>query len=223
MKQTIIKDIGHLLKEWDWEKNSNDGLFPDQISFGSTKKVWWKCSLDHSWQASPNNRSKGQGCPVCAGRKIQVGYNDLKTQLPELAKEWDNTKNNGLSPEDVTAHSHKLVWWKCSVCGHEWKTSISNRAAGKGCPVCALEKQAKTKIENIIRFKGSFAEKYPELLSEWDYEKNTVSPYHVTSNSTLRVWWKCPVCSRSWMTSVYYRTIRKSGCPACQNKTGYGG
>lgn len=219
MKQTIIKDIGHLLKEWDWEKNSNDGLFPDQISFGSTKKVWWKCSLDHSWQASPNNRSKGQGCPVCAGRKIQVGYNDLKTQLPELAKEWDNTKNNGLSPEDVTAHSHKLVWWKCSVCGHEWKTSISNRAAGKGCPVCALEKQAKTKIENIIRFKGSFAEKYPELLSEWDYEKNTVSPYHVTSNSTLRVWWKCPVCSHSWMTSVYYRTIRKSGCPACQNKT----
>lgn len=105
MKRTTIKDIGHLLNEWDWEKNSNDGLFPDQISFGSTKKVWWKCSLDHSWQASPNNRSKGQGCPVCAGRKIQVGYNDLKTQLPELAKEWDSTKNNGLSPEDVTAHS----------------------------------------------------------------------------------------------------------------------
>ena len=34
---------------------------------GIAKKVWWKCDKrdDHEWNASPNSRSKGSGCPFC--------------------------------------------------------------------------------------------------------------------------------------------------------------
>ena len=30
-----------LAKEWDYDKNAP--LTPDAITFGSAKKVWWKC------------------------------------------------------------------------------------------------------------------------------------------------------------------------------------
>ena len=218
MAKIYVESIENLLVDWDYEKNSRDGYFPNKITFGSTIKVWWKCKHGHSWQASPNNRSKGQGCPVCSGKKILVGYNDLRTLLPDVAAEWHPEKNMGLTPEDVTHGSHKLIWWKCSVCQHEWKTSVSNRAAGKGCPACALQKQGKSKVENIIKAAGSFFDHHPELLDEWDYERNNISPEGTTANSTMRVWWKCRTCGYSWRTSVYHRTIRNSGCPYCKNK-----
>lgn len=163
-----------LISEWDWEKNKKLRIEPDKITYGSIKKVYWKCALGHEWIASPNNRSKGQGCPVCSGRKVDVGFNDLQSQYPEIAKEWHPILNDKLLPTQVTSGSSKSVWWKCSKCGNEWKTSISNRKAGKGCPVCGKIKQGLKKEKNIIALNGSFADNYPELLSEWDYDKNSI-------------------------------------------------
>ncbi|MBO5712596.1 MAG: zinc-ribbon domain-containing protein, partial [Clostridia bacterium] len=53
------------------------------------------------------------------------------------ASEWHSTENGVLTPKDVTAGSDKIVWWLCKNCGHEWKTHVCNRKAGKGCPQCA--------------------------------------------------------------------------------------
>ena len=50
--------------------------------------------------------------------KLVVGENDLQTVHPELAKEWDYSKNGELTPEKVTFSSSKKVWWK-GKCGHE--------------------------------------------------------------------------------------------------------
>ena len=45
---------------------------------------------------------------------------------PELAKEWHPTKNESLTPNDVTPGSKKRVWWKCDKgLDHEWITSVS--------------------------------------------------------------------------------------------------
>ena len=48
------------------------------ISYGSTKKVLWKCNLGHIYEAAPNHRtSSNTGCPYCANKKILKGYNDV--------------------------------------------------------------------------------------------------------------------------------------------------
>ena len=44
-----------IAQEWDY--NLNKGVLPEQISFGSGKKVWWKCNKGHKWQASVNRRT----------------------------------------------------------------------------------------------------------------------------------------------------------------------
>lgn len=78
-----------LLKEWDYSKNI---ITPKEIKAGSGTKVWWKCSLGHSWSASPNHRTKGRGCPICANKVVLLGYNDLTTLKPNIASEWDYEK-----------------------------------------------------------------------------------------------------------------------------------
>ncbi|MBQ9756227.1 MAG: zinc-ribbon domain-containing protein, partial [Clostridia bacterium] len=58
-----------------------------------------------------------------------MGYNDLSTLNPVLAKEWNHERNGVLKPENVLPNSDKKVWWKCDK-GHEWQATISNRNKG---------------------------------------------------------------------------------------------
>ena len=217
-KKNYIINNKRLISEWDWEKNSEIGLQPDRLTVGSDKKAYWVCEKGHSWQATIANRDKGQGCPYCAGKRVLCGFNDLATVSPEVAIEWNHKRNQNIKPSDVTKGSSKRVWWICSECGHEWQTSVANRVKGTGCPICSKRKQGKKKVENIIKNEGSFADNYPELLADWDYKKNKVSPYCITSKSRELVWWKCHVCGYEWEVEVSYRTVRKHRCPSCANK-----
>ena len=56
-----------LAKEWNYEKNK--GITPKEVMPNSHKKVWWKCSEGHEWEAVIGNRNKGNGCPYCASYK----------------------------------------------------------------------------------------------------------------------------------------------------------
>lgn len=139
-EKKYVSNNEQLMAEWNWEKNSN--LRPETFGVNSHKKVWWKCNRVHEWQAIIADRSKGKGCPYCAGRYAIKGENDLQTVNSVLAKEWNYEKNNGLTPADVMPSSHKKVWWRCSK-GHEWQTSIADRNRGRGCLQCARAKDNK--------------------------------------------------------------------------------
>jgi len=58
----------------EWHQSLNKELKPEEFTFGSSKKVWWKCPMgdDHEWKTSINNRTKpkGTGCPFCLGGVI---------------------------------------------------------------------------------------------------------------------------------------------------------
>lgn len=56
-----------LLSSWDYEKNRD--ISPEDFSAGSNRKVWWKCEYGHSWKSYIHNRTKGVGCPYCAGKE----------------------------------------------------------------------------------------------------------------------------------------------------------
>ena len=144
--QTCFPEIA---AEWNEEKNGD--FTPDQVMSGSNKKVWWKCSLGHEWQACVHSRTGKDktGCPYCAGKILIPGQNDLQTWFPDIAAEWNFEKNGGLTPCQVMPGSHQKVWWKCSL-GHEWQAKISNRTSSlhTGCPCC---KKTKTRIVTAER------------------------------------------------------------------------
>ncbi len=200
-----------------WDNEKNGSLTPYEFYPQSNVKVWWKCDqCGYEWKASIGSISHGHGCPACAGRIPQAGINDLETKHPEITKEW-SSKNNK-EPSAYLPNSVEKVWWKCSICGNEWKASINNRVSnGSGCPQCALKRQGKKNRENRIKERGSFASNNPELLVEWDFEKNATicEPERILSSSHIRVWWKCKKCGHEWMAFVYSRSSGR-GCPSCK-------
>lgn len=205
-----------LLKEWDYEKNDTIGIYPNQITRGSNKKVWWKCGQEHSWQNTVNartNASGGHDCPYCVGQRAVKGVNDLATTNPELLKEWDFEKNTDIDISDVKAGSNRMVWWKCLDCGYSYKGKINIRVySGKQfCPLCH------NKV--VVVGKNDLFTQYPELKQEWDYEKNVgLDPATLHGGSIKKVWWKCKTCHGSWETPVDAHASQGYGCPYCARK-----
>lgn len=196
-----------LVQEWDWEKNI--GYQPDAVAHTSQLQVWWRCEKGHSWKTTVNKRAcRKQGCPYCSGIKVLAGFNDLETTMPELAAQWDHEKNGDLTPADVMAGTDRKVWWRCRE-GHSWEAMIYSRKNGNGCPYCAGN--------ILVKGKNDLATADPDLLLEWDYEKNReVRPDSIAANSTAVVWWKCRN-GHGWKAAVYSRHAGK-GCPYCANR-----
>ena len=126
-----------IAKEWDRE--ANGAMAPERTAPCSNQKVFWRCPTGHSYAMRVALRTKrGCGCPICAGRKVLPGFNDLASREPALAAQWYQPQNGSLTPGMVTCGSSKKVFWKCSE-GHIWPAVISSRTGKQrcGCPVCA--------------------------------------------------------------------------------------
>jgi hypothetical protein len=83
--RSIAHKAPHLLKEFDYEKNGK--LNPKTINAGSSwTKVWWKCSLGHSWVAAVSSRTKPNnptGCPDCVLSQTSAIETQLRQELSE--------------------------------------------------------------------------------------------------------------------------------------------
>ena len=208
----ISKTNPEVLQEWNYEKNNKLGITPDNISSGSALKIWWKCKKGHDYQAIVSNKVNQQTkCPYCANKKIIIGFNDLATTNPALVEEWDYEKNDklGIKPENVVLNSTKMINWKCKN-GHEWVTTLNNRARGSNCPYCSGR--------YAISGENDIATLFPELLKEWDYEKNDkleIKPQNVKKNTDKKVWWRCEK-GHEYQSSIVNRT-KSNGtcCPYC--------
>jgi len=187
------------------------GWDPSKFTAESHKKMTWKCSRGHTWEALVNSRSRGRGCPICSNQKTVSGMNDLASTHPAIAAQaigWD--------PTSVNAGSHLKKNWICPL-GHIWDAAINTRMreSGGGCPFCSNHRL-------LVGF-NDLATTHPEILSEingWD-------PTKYMAGSAVKKSWRCSE-GHIWSTSIGARTgSKKSGCPTCAkygydiNKEGY--
>lgn len=140
-KNSLAVNYPDIAKEWNYEKNGK--LKPEFISYGSEKKVWWKCEKGHNYESTVNNRTSGHGCPYCKGKKVLEGFNDLNTIMPELAEKI----NNNSIVRNVSKGSKKKVSVICNMCGQQFYTRISDLCKSFEkhqkilCHACSLKKQ----------------------------------------------------------------------------------
>lgn len=92
--------------------NTSDSLY----SFGSHIKIEWVCLKGHRFIRAISNMTSVTSslgvhftCPVCSGKTVLVGYNDLQTTRPDLASEWNYERNGDITPEQVTRGSFRTV------------------------------------------------------------------------------------------------------------------
>lgn len=208
-KENSIANYRPEIKDfWDYEKN---GLIsPEQISHGSFKKIYLKCKLGHEWETTASVFDSRPYCPYCSGRKVWAGFNDLFTTNPELKPFW--SKKNSVDPTKIGKGCNSKVLWYCSICNGEYEMKVSDKTRGFGCPYCSGYR--------VLKGYNDLETAHPELLKEWDYEKNNpLKPDEVTVFSNKKVWWKCQVCGYEWHSSIVVRTGKtKRGCPSCSKR-----
>ena len=197
----LTKTHPHLAEQFDVDKNYPTTV--DTITKGMSKKYWWRCPKGHSWSASPNFVGK---CSVCCGRTVVSGVNDLLSQSPKLASEWDYEKNSPLTPAEVYVRGVKKVWWLCGS-GHSYKASPLTRQTS-GCGTCG-NKRVQVGFNDL-------ATTHPNISVEWDHEKNgDLLPTGVVAGSTKVVGW---VCSKGHKWEAQVRSRLTTGCAVCANK-----
>ena len=180
-----------------WYQELNEEITPFDIFPGSNKQYWWKCpeGSDHIWKARPeqigsalSSKFLGFGCPFCSSRKLSI-TNRLDLNFSHIAIEWHPTMNGTLTPADVTAYSHKKVWWQCQTNSeHVWECNISSRTSkgGTGCPSCATS--------GIIKDEPTFL-----------YSMKICSPSGIW-------WWKVGVSVDPWRRAkTIENSIKNSG------------
>ena len=198
---SFVEKCPQLLEEWA-EENRMD---PKTVSYGSSKKYLWRGKCGHTWEATAKNRVfRKSGCPYCSGNKVLVGFNDLKTRMPKIAREW--SEKNEIKPTEITGRSDYKAWWKCRKCGYEWQARVADRTVGSTCPVCIGHVTARgiNDLETL----------YPEITADWS-DKNETRPYQMSAKSREFVWWKCRQCGLEYQAVIDSR-VKGLKCPACR-------
>ena len=200
-----------IAEQWDFEKNYP--LTPNEVTVGSGKNVWWKCKegKDHEWQTTISGRTSNKSkCPFCTNQRVSED-NCLANakECSQIIKEWDYEKNYPLTPSDVTFGSRKVVWWNCNKGNdHKWENSVSGRTQTKsGCPFCSNQRLSKNQTLENVR---------PDLLKEWDYNKNEKKPSEIFFRTSKTFNWICKINkNHRWKASLSNRVTKNSGCPYC--------
>ena len=167
----------------EWHPTLNGELTPHDVTVGSSKqKVWWLGECGHFWDARIADRhSKNSKCNTCYGKKtVLVGFNDMWTTNPELAKLLAN-------PEDgytYTYGSNARVDWKCPSCGEiiKDKTIKDINQYGLSCPMCS---DGFSFSEKVVYYLLKQLDVYFEKEKTFTWTNNKRYDFYIPSLNTI--------------------------------------
>ena len=155
------------------------------------------------------------------GRGCKTGINDMQTLRPDIAEGMRRAQelNGEHTPENTSASGKTYIYYTCEH-GHTIYRMANKMFHIKRdengniiCPVCSGEE--------IQKGVNSLGDIYPELLEEWDYDKNTVDPFDIAPGYNKPIHWKCKN-NHTWVLSPNARIDKKknriNGCRYCANQ-----
>lgn len=193
---------------WDLDKNVESRF---NVSYKSKRFYWFRCPKGHSFQATPfrilqgyiGNKSRGRlYCPVCSGREVVSGVNDIVTTHKDCLKYWDYEKNNelGIFPENVSHGSSKHIYALCSVCGSSYETTVSSLTSGDtvSCENCRKRNYsiAEKELVQYIRDLGFTVEE--EIRIAGNYSVDMVIPEKGIAIDYNGLYWHSERYRESW-------------------------
>lgn len=131
-----------------------------------------------------NGESTHNICPYCTKCLPDPRTDSLDIVKPFLINEWIAELNGDISKE--FPDSERDIKWRCRKCCGEFEAKICDRKESDGiCPYCSGKK--------LLPGFNSFADLYPDLLTEWDYLNNILlaNPNEINIKSHAKVWWVC--------------------------------
>jgi hypothetical protein len=176
---------------------------PTTVIAGTHVNLMWRCpNHPEPYKATGMARRAGRGCPICAGKVVLPGFNDLATTHAHLAAELIGT-----DPATITSGSDKTLLWRCPNHTEPYKTSAASRVRGRNCPYCSSGPEALPGFNDI-------ATTHPHLAAELV----DTDPTTVTAGTNKVLLWRCPNHPEPYPCRGNNR-IRGIGCGYCANNS----
>lgn len=200
-----------LLDRWDYSLNQ---YTPDQISFKSKYRIYFKCPKDKHSSRGLILQSITHNNNPCNCKECYLDMNSFgkwcEDNNPSILDLWDYDKNDKSSYE-ITYGSNQKFYFKCYRGLHESHLKIiSDITLQQTNIVC---KECNSIGQWII---DNYSEQY--LNTIWDYDKNIKSPFEVSYGSSREIiFLKCfnDLNHPSYPISPSNFT-KGRGCPACK-------
>ena len=198
------------LEEMQEVAMSRGGLCLSNCYRNISTKLEWRCSVGHTWSATPLQVKRGHWCPFCAKvARLSLG------EFQRIA-----VQRGGRCLSLQYANSSKPLQWKCAF-GHEWLARASLVKAGTWCPTCARNQRLKyedmQKIANHHSGKcisTSYKNGSTPLMWECRYGHHwSAAPAKVTSGARRKGTW-CPECYNNRRRFLPKHSIESMRCLA---------
>ena len=194
---TTHPDVAALAHGWD----------PRTVTAGSGKMMRFRCDVGHL--PAPTHvyvkaKFGAKSCKICSGKEVLIGYNDLKTTHPKIAKQaygWD--------PKTLTAGSDKPRQFKCRF-GHVSSPRPVSRKVKNGLDSCAI-----CSNKEVLSGYNDLATTHPDLARQLV----GIDPATIIAGTDELLRWKCK-CGFIWLATGYNRSSGEKGCKKCA-KTGF--
>lgn len=143
----------------------NPELIVRGMYVNSKTRVEMQCKKGHVWAPFPEKvLHDHQGCPYCSGNRVLVGFNDMWTTRPDIAKLLKN-------PEDGYKYmygSGKCTNFICPNCGTEIYNKINTVSSyGLSCNRCGDGVSMPEKFGRAFLDQLSISEHKCEYQPEW--------------------------------------------------------
>ena len=175
------------------------------LGCGSSKPVRWRCPNGHVYTARPYNRTNAKhptGCPVCSGKAVVAGENDLATTDPDVAALLADPS----LARTLTRASNKKVEWRCDE-GHAWAAPVSRLTMQRSrCPYCSGR--------YAVAGKSDLATTHPKLAAEM-VDQGLAT--RLKAGSHKKVEWRCDK-GHIWTNTINNRVEHDQGCPYCSGR-----
>lgn len=172
------EEVNELIEEWL--------TLEDEIYLGNSYKHSWTCKcgniFDRRWNHIKCQKQINCGCIEYKQQEQRYKHEVEKTGEYEYIRSF--RKGEVLSNGKIVSDS-PYVQVKHKYCGCIYEVNISSFInQHQRCAKCcgSYENSFAYYIEKIL---GEPIEKY------WDFDKNTVNPYHINRSSGKKVWIKC--------------------------------
>ena len=186
-----INDLATICPKASAMWSSKNVCTPSEVSAGNHKKVVFVCpDCKQEFEASICNvghaaKNGSTGCPVCAGRKVVPGINDLATQCPKVVPMWSD--KNDYTPSEISTRSERRAIFVCPDCKKEFVTSVRamTRAIASGATCCPDCKMRMRTISAARKDEHDYAKSVGTTMTMKDGSKATCTAYHGVNNITV--------------------------------------
>ena len=134
---------------------------------------------------------------------------DNKFDLIFKNLESEYSENNLKPFSAFTKSSIDKVNWFCKKCKKDYPKQINKRVyENAGCQICSRKKR------QVI----PLSQEFPDLLLDYDSNKNKRDLDFYTRCSGDKVWWKCHICGDEKYRTIKSRAYNRRGCIYCRAK-----